>query len=249
MTDSVAITAASMLNSMTRLDVISHNLANANTTGYKRDLALTAPFDLQLSASIAALVPGSGEVDTTSVPPGVDRVSDMRSGVLRYTGNDLDVAIEGDGFFQVIDGNKSLYTRNGNFQRDAADRLVNSAGFAVAGQSGDIRLGDGAVFIDAQGQVWEDERIIDRLRVVEFADAERLQKRGGGLYAADGLQSMLVNEDSVRIRQGYLEASNVAAMQEMVDLMSTLRHFEMSQHVVKGYDEMIGQAIEVLGQF
>lgn len=236
MADAISITAASMAFDMQRLATISHNLANATTPGFKRELAYSRPFLQQLDA-LALQVP----------LPQLRSVVDLRAGTLRATGHALDVALEGEGWFEVMTAGGPAYTRQGNFQLDARGRLVTHAGWPVMGADGEITLGNGPVRVDTQGRIFEGDRAAGQLRVVGFARSSALVNAGEGLWRADdqGAQPL----DKPAVRQGHLENANIQTVGEMVRMIETMRHFETGQKLVQGIDEMLGRAIRTLGEY
>ena len=102
---------------------------------------------------------------------------------------------------------------------------------------------------DEQGRIWEKDNQIGQLKLVNFKDPRQLEKVGGGLYESPQANTVELDHDQIRIRQGYLESSNVVMMNEMVQMMELMRHFESSQRVMKGYDELLDSAIRTLGDF
>ncbi len=249
MTDVMALAQTTLLNGMERLNVISHNLANANTAGFKRDIVVTRAFEQHLVDGIErSFVSDAGEYSTLGSSSQV-RLMDGAEGVFRNTGNTLDIAIEGEGYFQLAgDDGEFLYTRNGSFKLDARGRLVNSTGLVVNGQGGEIRIGNSNVYIDKQGQVWDSEDNVGRIRVVKFERSAGMEKIGAGLFRTEAHPVDALDEEQARLRQGFLETSNVVAMDEMVKMISTMRELEMTQRMVKGYDEMLETAINTLGE-
>lgn len=234
----LAIAAASMNQDMARLATISHNLANATTAGFKKDIAVSRPFVAYLQAY------GDPPQTFATTLPVPDTVVDHRAGSLRYTAGALDVAIEGDGFFEVRTEEGPMYTRQGNFQIDARGRMVTASGIPLGG---DITLATAQPRIDAQGRVFEDDRLVGQLRVVSFEHPDVLQKAGNGLFVAPSESA--AQPVDVRVRQGHLENSNVVTVGEMVAVIETMRHFEANQKLIQGYDEMLGRAIRTLGEF
>ena len=168
--------ASGMIAEALRNDTISNNLANANTTGYKKDIAVTKDFASLLIQRIndGPQAPTIGSLGTGSV---VDEVATIQNaGSLRQTGNDLDFAIEGQGFFAVQTPNGVRYTRDGSFSRDSAGRLVTQDGYPVLAQNGGvIRLNGGKVNVATNGQVSVDGRNVGSLQVVQFANTRALQ--------------------------------------------------------------------------
>lgn len=236
-----------MINDMHQLDVISHNLANANTPGYKRNISVTRGFDQMLSGEIAPLAGLLQTVQGQSVPQ-MGSAIDFSPGAFHYTGNPLDVAIEGDAFFEMQGDQKVYYSRRGEFSIDSSGRLTNGKGAVVSGEEGEILLQGGEVAIDRDGTVHEDGNYVGRLKLVRFTSTATLEKRGGGMMVAANGQ-MAEPATDYGVRQGYRESSNVKEIDEMVRMISTLRHFETTSRVIKGYDEMVGTAISTIAEF
>lgn len=255
-----AVALASMQQDMSRVDRIALNLANAATPGYKREVVAARPFVEVLdsaSASVSAAAGGVTTEDPARTPGGVQVLTDTRPGSLRITGQPLDLALAGDGFFEVSTEAGPAYTRQGSFRVDARGRLVTGQGHAVMGRSGDIYLTTRTPVIDAAGRITEPDATtgpsaaepgdpIAQLKVVRFENPGALERLGDGLVAA-GPGMAVADDGQAQIRQGALENANVSSMQEMVQLMEAMRHFESMQKVAQGYDEMIGQAIRKLG--
>lgn len=238
MKDVLSITAASMLQDMQRAAVVSNNLANATTPAYRRELTVGVPFGPML---------GAGGPSTPAAPGNDVVIADERPGALRATGNPLDVALEEAGYLEVMTPRGPRYTRQGNFQVDTAGRLVNGNGWPVMGVSGEIVLAGTAPRIEADGRIFEQNLLAGQLKVVRFADGRQLAKDGDGLHVATAEAAQ--EAATPRLRQGHLESSNVVTAHEMVRLIETVRHFEASQKVIHGYDEMLERAIRALGEF
>lgn len=242
MPDGAAIAAASMAVEMQRINLVSHNLANSLTPAYKRLWPVGAAFSNVLSATSAE------NVGFLEAPAALDQVVDFRSAPFRHTGNSLDFAIEGKGFFEIHDGENSYFSRQGNFTLDATGRLTTANGMAVAGLGGDIRLQGGQVKIDRLGRIYEKDQQVAQLKLVAFQDAASLVPAGTGLYTAGKASMQLLDED-IDVRQGYVESSNVVAADEMVRLIEAMRRFEGGQKIIQSYDEMLEKALSRLGEF
>jgi flagellar basal-body rod protein FlgG len=241
MVDAISAAAAFMSNDIARMSVIGQNLANAATVGYRRELAVGGlRFDDHLAA-------GNGRGQSAALAA-LERVQDFRPGTLQSTGNPLDLAIEGEGFFEILTDGGSRYTRQGNFRLDSQGRLVTEAGFPVLGEGVEILLKSSQVSIDGQGRVFEAERQVGQLRIARFTDPRSLAHLGAGLYAA-GAGSSLRSDGFARVRQGFVESSNVNSTQEMVKMIETVRHYESGQKVIQAYDDMMGRALGKLGEF
>ena len=233
-----ALTLASMHTDAARLDNVALNLANVQTPGYKRQMLAPQSFsDAVQAAQTDALQPAT----------------DPRPGTLKTTGQPLDVAFVGEGFFEVLTDSGPAYTRAGSFGVDATGRLVTAMGHPVMGRNGDIRLSTRAPVIDATGRVTEaaepggEARLVDQLKVVRFAKPQSLRRLGEGLFAP-GEDMTVMAESEPQLRQGALENANVNSTREMVELMQTMRHFESMQRVLQGYDDMVGTAIRKLAE-
>lgn len=229
-----ALTLSSLQTDIARLDNIALNLANVQTPGYKRQIA--QPF-------VDALQAAQGDAAAPA--------SDPRPGSLKMTGQPLDVALTGEGYFEVLTDRGQAYTRAGAFGVDATGRLVTAQGYPVMGRSGDIRLATRTPAIDANGRITEvaepggEARLVDQLKVVRFARPQSLRRLGDGLLAP-GDEMTVMNEGEPQLRQGALENANVNSTREMVDLMQTMRHFESMHRALQGYDDMVGTAIRKL---
>jgi flagellar basal-body rod protein FlgG len=240
MVDAISAAVAFMSTDMTRMTVIGQNLANISTSGYRSEIPVSVPFTDYLSL-------GNDQAYVASLSS-MGRVQDFRPGRLQSTGNPLDFAIEGDGFFEIMTGTGSQFTRQGNFQLDSLGRIVNQSGMAVAGDGGEILVKSSQVRVDAQGRIFEADRQIGQLRVTRFSDPRTLVHLGGGMYMTSTATTPR-SDGVVRVRQGFLESSNVNSTQEMVRMIETMRHFEAGQKVIQAYDDMLGRAFTKLGDF
>lgn len=259
MTDVLAISLQGMQQEMARLERISLNLANATTPGYKREVATAQRIGVgsfaQAMDSAASVSQGASLPASPSPSAGLLLIqTDTRPGTLKSTGQSLDMALGGAGYFEVSTPEGPAYTRQGSWRLDARGRLVTAQGYPIMGQGGEISLTYPNPRIDAAGQVFEakpdgrpDAVPVAQLKVVQFDDAKSLRRMGDGLLAAEQAPSQMADGE-VQLRQGFLENSNVNSMQEMVQLIQSMRHFESMQKVASGYDEMIGAAVRKLGE-
>lgn len=221
------------------LDVIAGNLANANSTAFKSDrLSFREALDREVHAPGEAATRTVGRLGGGAVVEG--RTMLGTQGALIPTGNALDVAIEGEGYFSVRTPAGVRYTRAGSFQVDATGMLTTRDGHPVLGSNGPIQVPRGATpTIDPTGLVQAGGATLDRLAVV----TGDLTKAGNGLYV--GAAKPLANP---RLEPGYLEASNVNAVTEMVHMIATLRVFEANQRVVQAQDETLQKAVNDLAR-
>jgi flagellar basal body rod protein FlgG len=232
MIDALTSASGSMANDIARLSTISQNLTNATTPAYKREIVVGQPFQ-QAMDNIAATQPSA---------------IDQRHGTLRFTGNPLDMALEGDGFFEVQTESGMAYTRQGDFRVDASGRLVTQAGQLVQGLGGPLQWPSGTPTIDRDGRVRDGEKLVGQLKLVSFAKPSELTRAGNGLFHATEAPTALT-DGATKVRQSHLEASNVSTASEMVKLVETMRHFEATQKVVQGVDEMMERALRKLSEF
>ncbi len=225
---------------------ISANLAASSVSGYKKT---EASFEGLLNGRINGSSNNPAAGTGVSQPSLLTRTSFLQ-GELKRTGKPTDFAISGRGFFEIELPNGSiLYTRDGQFQLSPESTLVNRQGYPVRGESGSIRLvpGNGAITVDAKGQIFQGTTQITKLSVVDFADRGGLSRVRGGFQIAEDSPLIPEKIDEPEIFQGYTEGSNVSAVQEMVKLISVSRAYEMNQKVISSFDRRLEQAIRHLG--
>jgi flagellar basal body rod protein FlgG len=241
--DLTIVAANAMQFDAARLQGVAQNLGNALTPGYKKQLALSSGFAAQFHA---AAVGGQARAAAGIASP-VRMLLDPSAGTLRSTGIPTDVAIDGEGYFELASPTGPLYTRRGALRLDAAGRLVGPQDLPLMGVSGEIVLGGEPFTIGANGDIVQNGATVARLRVVRFEQAGLLEPVGAGSYA----QGKAVPEPvgAARLRVGYEENSNVDSAREMIALTETMRHFEAMQKVVQGYDELLEKSIRKLGEF
>lgn len=241
------IAATGMLNEERRLDVVANNMANADTTGFKRTVPVSASsFSLALrrvgdglaAPAIGRLGVGAAVMQAAPV---------MTQGGLRPTGRSLDLALVGDGFFAVETPAGVRYTRDGAFSLDRDGYLVTADGRRVLGTAGPIRVGGGQVTVTEQGDVLVDGRTAGRLRVVAFPAGTELAREGNNRFRAP--QGVSEQPSSATVRSGYLELSNVQPVREMVEMIAVMRSYEASQRAVRAHDETLGLAVNEIAKF
>jgi len=219
------IAASGMLSELARQDLLANDLANAATSGYKADRTSQRSFEEVMLESSA-----SGEpIGALGTGVAIDRqVTDLRSAPIKETGEPLDFAISGDGFFGVQTAQGVQYTRNGRFSADARGRLVDQLGNAVLGRNG------APLAVAADGTVAPGD--------VGVFDVPNARKAGDGLFtgAAGGPATGTV-------RGGALEGSGVDPARKMVEMMASMRAFEAGQRVITTIDETLGKAANQVG--
>lgn len=208
-----------------RFETIANNMANSNTNGFKKDIiSFYEALDMQSNSS-----------------------TDFSPGPLRYTGNELDVALSSKGFFKIETPNGLRYTRDGAFSINAEGILVTGNGDTVLGQSGPITLENGEVYIGRDGQVVVNNESVDKILVVDFDDPQLLRKEGGSYYSYQGENNGISTEPDAEIQQKYLEGSNVNPTQEIIKMIETYRAFESVEKAIQSIDALTGTMVNDYG--
>ena len=237
--DQVAATAASGLHArMQALDMLANNLANSGTGGFKLDREFYSLF------SSGDLTAGAGA--GTELPVIQKAWTDFSQGVIQPTGNSLDVALAGKGFFVVNGPSGPLYTRNGQFQLSPAGELTTAEGYAVSAAGGGAIRGQAQtpIKIAPDGTVEQDGQTIGQLQVVDFANSSALVKTGNSYFAADDPALQPAPATGTTVQQGKIEASNVAPAESAVRLVALMRQFEMLQKAIAATTDMNKKALD-----
>ncbi len=232
------------LAAMQRLDMISNNLANVNTAGFKKD-------KMSFEGLLAGAINPPAVPQGTTADPILQKENvyiDYSSGPISQTGNPLDLALDGDGFFAINTPDGTAYTRQGNFRLSADGTLVTSDGYPVQGQGGSaIHLQGNRIEIDANGVIAVDGTPAGTISMVDFDKPYNLTKTGSTLFVPSDQQTPR-QSTAIQVRQGHLEGSNVESISEMVQMIETNRYFEACQRVIRGYDDMAAKAANDLGR-
>lgn len=263
----IYIAATGMLVQSMRTENFTNNLANVDTTGFKKELSLFStnrPYLIyRISNQKASNVAGFAE---ERAPIGnlsygclyADSYVDSAQGPLKKTDNPLDVALCGDGYFVVNTSQGVRYTRDGGFVLNKKGELTTREGDPVLGEKGVIRLGrqalqpqmsaeiigEGKVEIDEQGVVFLDKERIDTLKIVNFKDKAAMRKVGRNLYDTQQVPQL----SQAEVKQGYLEGSNVETIREMVSLIEAFRAYEVASRVLQSHDELLDRAVNEIGR-
>lgn len=222
----------------TALEVINNNLANINTTGYKKDHVTFKEY--------MAKAENTPELTRKYADYAVfnDIGTDFSNGAIKHTGNALDLALEGKGFFTIQTNNETAYTRNGTFTINSNNELVTQEGYRVLGNTGPITLPDGEITISQDGIVTVGGAEIDKLKIVVL---DHVQKLGSSLFKRSPNTVERQDEDT-RILQGALEMSNVNPISELTEMIKTVRSYETLLKLISGMDELSGRGINDLGR-
>lgn len=244
------VLAVSMIEGNERMEVISNNIANSTTDGYKAD---TVKFSEVFSTFIQ---------DIHSAGPykyGIDVETDFSYGPRVETQNQFDMFINGKGFFTVLTSDGPMYTRNGSFSINNEGILVNKEGYPVLGESyltngvgifdlSEI-ISEGNLTVSSDGELFIGEELIDKLLISDFPEPYDLNKIGNNLYKpGDQSKNKVFQAEYANIEQGALEGSNVTIAKEMVNLISCYRFYETSQRCISIQDTTVGKCINEVGR-
>ena len=248
MSDGVYQAASGALIQQYRLDILANNLANVHTAGFKEDrthfkLVDAGPID---PTDVDAAARASLEPVLLGYPS-MDYYVNFSQGPMQRTGNPLDLAIEGEGFFNIQTPGGVQYSRKGNFQVSQDGLLVTSEGYPVLGRSSSIKLTEGVVTIDQEGGVQVDGITADQLRITRFADQQRLQKVGESRFLSLDGEAAAIPSEAFSIQQGYVEMGNVDPVRGMVEMIEALRVFETYQKILETMDGIDAQSISDVG--
>ena len=245
-----------MFNEQQRLDVISNNMANSATVGFKKEGASSPSFDKVLTIKIRDKSEDWQKRAIGEMRLGVkigETYTDYSQGSLRETGNTYDLALEGEGFFVVNYTRTSgeqfqVVTRTGTFHKTPDGYIVDVEGNHLQGENGDVRVSVDTheVVIDTDGTVYEDGVSTDRILMRDYEDYDYLKKFGDTYYLP--IEGATEKEPESRIRQGYTEQSNVQVVSEMVNLINITRAFEAGQKVIRSVDSTMELAVSSLGK-
>ncbi|MGQ0660908.1 flagellar hook-basal body protein [Sphingosinicella sp.] len=216
-----------------RLETIANNVSNLATPGFKRQ----ASFVEALGGR------GSGAAETLTLRTRAD----LTQGRMSETGNPLDLAINGPGFFRLRAGDRMFYSRHGQFRRAEDGTLVTAQGLVLQQASGgDLVVDRPEIIVLADGNVLDGERPIGRIALFAPAEGQAAEPQGGSLFeiSADAVEEVA----EPQLRQRMVEASNVSLGDEMVGMMTALRQAESGARLVQLYDDLMGRAINSFGQ-
>ncbi|MBR4725526.1 MAG: flagellar hook-basal body protein [Lachnospiraceae bacterium] len=245
-----------MFNEQQRLDVISNNMANSATVGFKKEGASSQSFDKLLTIKIRDKSENWQKREIGEMRLGVkvgETYTDYSQGSLRETGNTYDLALEGDGFFVVNYTRTSgeqfqVITRTGTFHKTPDGYIVDADGNHLQGENGDVQVSTDSheVVIDTDGTIYEDGEATDRILIRDYEDYDYLKKFGDTYYLP--IDGSTEKDAEGIIRQGYTEQSNVQVVNEMVNLIAITRAYEAGQKVIRSVDSTIELAVSSLGK-
>jgi len=261
MHEGLIIAASGGVKQQLKLDVLANNMANLNNSGFKSDglvfREIYPPFDEDSSgdASKNALLPPNDSNENVAYVAVDTLYTDHSQGIFHKTDNPLDLALEGDGFFEIETPQGIRYTRNGNFRLDTGKFLVTQDGnFLLDKNNQKIKIEDNSAKIDfgpdgtiSMGNGFGNQPA-GTLSLVKFEDARVLAKEGNGLYKIMDNKIKPLAADNIKVAQGVLERSNVNSIEEMTNMITAIRGFEAYQKVIQSIDEADDQAVNSIGR-
>ncbi len=243
MSGSIYKSGAGAILQQMRLEVYSNNLANVNTSGFKADQPV---FRFDQAEVPAETAPDVARLSPYALP--LEYVTNFESGPLTTTGNPLDVAIVGNGFFEVQTPDGLQYTRNGHLSINAEGVLSTTEGWPIMGQGGEINIDGSRVEINDSGEISVDGDVVGALKVTHFSDPTQLRKNGSTMFKPVDANVGQIDPGEYRITQGAVEASNVNAIRTMTEIIETLRVFESYQKVIQATDNATSKTVNEVGR-
>jgi len=244
------IAGTGMLLQRRKMETITNNIVNAETTGYKKEFNVSHSFDEVLTRRVndaqSRAVLGR-MVGPLNLGTQVDQLYiDFDMGSLEGTERPTDLALIGDAFFVVQTADGERYTKTGHFYLNNEGFLVDGEGNPLLGQNGPINVGGLDFTVDGNGNVFTAAGLVDTIRVVSFEDNNTLRRQGSNLFFAT--EPPLAAPNPYTIAQGFLEMSNVDIGREMVDMLAMYRTYETNQRMVTMIDETMGKAVNEIGR-
>lgn len=273
--------ASGMIAEQHRLDVVANNLANVDKPGFKRDTATFKAFPEMMAARTEDDGVVIFPLGSTDIRPYVGRLgtgvevnevfTEWEQGSLRETGNQLDIALGDKGFFAVETPHGERYTRNGSFLIDKDNYLVTKHGYKVMGENGYIQIKSNNFNIDEEGRIsinrryqdnedfvqfndneWEDEEILDTLKIVRFENERYLKKEGESFWVDTDISGPAYiaqkGVDRPKVLSRFLEMSNVNPINEMVRMIEVQRAYELNSKTISTHDTLIGRVVNEVGR-
>lgn len=258
-----------------KVETIANNVANANTPGFKKDGVSFKEYITALEKGHDEIDLPNKEwrpedfYKSYGAEHAQVQVSgsytNFEQGQLRPTNSPFDLALQGSGFFEILTPNGVRYSRQGNFNLDREGHLVTSNGNKVlssppteedgaqlnainAPEERVIRLGPGPFSVNLQGKMFSGDRPLGQISIVEFRDPQALRKESSSLYIANDAKNRQIAEKTA-VQQGFIESSNVNAVQEMTELIKAHRNFESISNAIKTYDSMSNKGVNDILKF
>lgn len=228
-----------------QMDIVSNNMANMNTSGYKQDDAVFSSYMVQTKGA-----QGIGKVPLYFTQD-YGMYKDFAEGTFQETGNTFDVALKGDAFFAVETDHGERYTKKGQFSLDADGKLVTNEGAIVLSENNEpffFAPGEQEIFISKNGDVGTENGVMGRLKLVSFADNQKLLKVQGTMFENTAGNQMLLGDNGAVVNQGMVEKSNVEPVVEMTKMINLQRSYEYVQQMIDEEHERISNTISTYAQ-
>ena len=237
--------AAAMSATAQWQDMIAENLSASSVPGSrKQEISFS---DVQAGLNSGAV----GRPGSSFTLPTANKVTNFQPGELHPTGNLMDFALEGPGFFAVkMPNGQTGYTRDGEFQLNAQGQITNKQGNVVLGDTGPLQLhpnNPGTITVSPDGEVAQGDQIIGKLKTYEFQKPQQLTLAGSGMFTANGTGAIATPATSTKVRQGFLEAANGSPTTQMASLITAMRLFEANQKVLQLQGDRMSKVITDLG--
>ena len=230
--------ASSLVSQGDCQDVIAKNLANVNTVGYKKSVPVFQAYLFDMQNGDVKSKQGTGNKLSKDA-------TDFSSGSLEYTGNDLDMAIKGDGFFSVQTENGVRYTRKGQFTLTHDRKVVTQEGWSLMGNGGEIHVPRGAqsITVKANGGFSVDGKEIDKVKVVNIPNVADLESVGGCLYKLSDRSPEPAVSTTAEVAHQQVEKANVIAVDEMVNMIANMRSYQSSSKITEAINKSLEKII------
>lgn len=240
--------ATGMMTQTKIMDVISNNLANADSTSFKKDTVVTGSF----KDVMAKKIDGIDNKDIGKMNLGVyasHTLTDFSQGSIKPTERKLDFAIDGEGFFEVSDEkiNQKSYTRNGTFIINDDKKLATTDGkLVMSSENTPIELNSDDLSVNDKGEIYVNDKYIAKLKLVNIKNVDSLRKTGESLFSSNN--EIEVDDFNGKVCQSSIETSNVNVIKQMVDMISVTRNYEANQKVITTFDESLQKSVNDIGR-
>ena len=254
MLDGMKMAAQGMMTMSAKQDIITNNLANVGTAGYRKESIAITSFTEILDREVGGDGMNQSSYEIAGAP-GMETHGSLSSssvthssqGSLKETGNPFDMALDdnGRGFFTIQSPDGIKFTRAGSFRLSTSGYLVTTDGSFVLGHRGPMKLSGSNFQVSNDGVISCDGKPVDRLLVTVFDDTKQLKRAGESQFVAQG--GVRATTD-FQLKQGYVEQANVNAINEMVDMMMVMRNYEANQKVLQAHDQRLQKTVNELGR-
>ena len=248
-----SVVAASAVQEQ-KMEIFTNNLVNSNTLGFKEDRPVfssvlgSAMEGDKINSSKEKSQVTDNAIGEVYYPVLKEIVTNFSHGDMMHTGNPLDVAIEGDGYFLVKTPDGIRYTRKGSFSKNNKDQLITQEGYPVLGKKGEIKVSGKEFSVDGNGDILIDGAKADSFKIVDFPLPRSLKKESDLLFVPIDPNTKESQPADFKLFQGFLESSNVKVVKEMVYVMETLRMDETYQKVIQSFDAIDTKAANEIGR-